>query len=93
MLLDPAATATMYIINQRGLHARAASKLVNVVKKYKSLVTVSKNNQKVTGNSILGLMMLAAGFGDKVIFEVTGEDEQESFEAIEILVNNRFDED
>ena len=81
------------IINQRGLHARAASKLVNVVKKYKSLVTVSKNNQKVTGNSILGLMMLAAGLGDKIIFEVTGEDEQESIEAIEILVNNRFDED
>ena len=81
------------IINQRGLHARAASKLVNVVKKYKSLVSVSKNDQKVTGNSILGLMMLAAGLGDKIIFEVTGEDEQESIEAIEILVNNRFDED
>ena len=81
------------IINQRGLHARAASKLVNVVKKYKSLVTVSKNNQKVTGNSILGLMMLAAGLGDKIIFEVTGEDEEESIEAIKILVNNGFDED
>ena len=81
------------IINQRGLHARAASKLVNVVKKYKSVVTVSKNDQKVTGNSILGVMMLAAGLGDKIIFEVTGEDEQESFEAIKILVNNKFDED
>ena len=81
------------IINQRGLHARAASKLVNVVKKYKSVVTVSKNDQKVTGNSILGVMMLAAGLGDKIIFEVTGEDEKESFEAIKILVNNKFDED
>jgi len=81
------------IINQRGLHARAASKLVNVVKKYKSVVTVSKNDQKVTGSSILGVMMLAAGIGDKIIFEVTGEDEQESFEAIKILVNNKFDED
>jgi len=81
------------IINQRGLHARAASKLVNVVKKYKSVVTVSKNDQKVTGSSILGVMMLAAGLGDKIIFEVTGEDEQESFEAIKILVNNKFNED
>ena len=81
------------IINQRGLHARAASKLVNVVKKYKSVVTVSKNEQKVTGSSILGVMMLAAGLGDKIIFEITGEDEQESFEAIKILVNNKFDED
>jgi len=81
------------IINQRGLHARAASKLVNVVKKYKSVVTVSKNDQKVTGSSILGVMMLAAGLGDKIIFEVMGEDEQESFEAIKILVNNKFDED
>jgi len=81
------------IINQRGLHARAASKLVNVVKKYKSIVTVSKNDQKVTGSSILGVMMLAAGLGDKIIFEITGEDEQESFEAIKILVNNKFDED
>ena len=80
------------IINQRGLHARAASKLVNVVKKYKSVVTVSKNDQKVTGSSILGVMMLAAGLGDKIIFEITGEDEQESFEAIKILVNNKFDE-
>ena len=81
------------IINQRGLHARAASKLVNVVKKYKSVVTVSKNDQKVNGSSILGVMMLAAGLGDKIIFEITGEDEQESFEAIKILVNNKFDED
>ena len=81
------------IINQRGLHARAASKLVNVVKKYKSVVTVSKNDQKVTGSSILGVMMLAAGLGDKIIFEITGEDEQESFKAIKILVNNKFDED
>lgn len=81
------------IINQRGLHARAASKLVNVVKKYESVVTVSKNGQKVTGSSILGVMMLAAGRGDKIIFEVTGEDEQESFEAIKILVSNKFDED
>ena len=81
------------IINQRGLHARAASKLVNVVKKYESLVAVSKNDQKVTGSSILGVMMLAAGLGDKIIFEITGEDEQESFEAIKILVNNKFDED
>ena len=81
------------IINKRGLHARAASKLVNIVKNYGSLVTVSKNGQKVTGSSILGLMMLAAGFGDKIIFEVSGEDEQESLDAIEILVNNRFDED
>ena len=81
------------IINQRGLHARAASKLVNVVKKYKSVVTVSKNDQKVTGSSILGVMMLAAGLGDKIIFEVTGEDEQESFEAIKILISNKFDED
>mgnify|MGYP003966637691 FL=1 len=81
------------IINQRGLHARAASKLVNVVKKYKSVVTVSKNDQKVTGSSILGVMMLAAGRGDKIIFEVAGEDEQESFEAIKILVNNKFNED
>ncbi len=64
-----------------------------MVKKYKSVVTVSKNNQKVTGNSILGVMMLAAGLGDKIIFEVTGEDEQKSFEAIKILVNNKFDED
>ena len=81
------------IINQRGLHARAASKLVNVVNKYESVVTVSKNDQKVTGSSILGLMMLAAGLGDKIIFEVTGEDEHESFEAIKMLVNNKFDED
>jgi len=81
------------IINQRGLHARAASKLVNVVKKYKSVVTISKNDQKVTGSSILGVMMLAAGLGDKIIFEVAGEDEQESFEAIKILVSNKFDED
>ena len=81
------------IINQRGLHARAASKLVNVVKKYESVVTVSKSNQKVTGSSILGLMMLAAGLGDKITFEVTGEDEQESFEAIKMLINNKFDED
>lgn len=79
------------ICNKAGLHARAASKLVGVATQFKSSVKIG-NEKLVDGRSILSLMMLAAGKGTTLRIVVEGEDEQYALDAIQFLVNNRFDE-
>ena len=69
----------MKIDNQRGLHARAAAKFVNILSNYDIEVTASKDGQTVSGISIMGLLMLAAMPGDKIVLETTGA------QAIEVL--------
>lgn len=81
------------IINKLGLHARAAAKLVGCASRYISEIHVEKNNQRVNGKSIMGVMMLAASQGSELKFEVHGEDENEAIEAIASLVNDRFGEE
>ena len=79
------------ICNKAGLHARAASKLVGVATQFQSSVKIG-NEKLVDGRSILSLMMLAAGNGTTLRIVVDGEDEQYALDAIQFLVNNRFDE-
>ena len=79
------------ICNKAGLHARAASKLVGVATQFQSSVKIG-NEKLVDGRSILSLMMLAAGKGTTLRIVVEGEDEQYALDAIQFLVNNRFDE-
>ena len=64
--------AYLKIDNQRGLHARAAAKFVKIASNYEIEVTVSKDGQTVSGISIMGLLMLAAMPGDKIVLETTG---------------------
>ena len=80
------------ICNVRGLHARAAAKFVQLVTEFSADVTVSKNSQKVTGNSILGLMTLAASIGDMIEVSASGVDEVAALKAITNLVENKFEE-
>ena len=80
------------ICNERGLHARAAAKFVKLVSEFSADVTVSKNSQKVTGHSILGLMTLAATIGDTIEVCVSGVDEEAALNAISNLINNKFGE-
>lgn len=80
------------IINKLGLHARAAAKFVSTCSAFASTVQASNGEQTVDGKSIMSVMMLAASKGTVLNIEVEGEDEQEAFEAIETLINNRFDE-
>ncbi|NDP43489.1 MAG: HPr family phosphocarrier protein [Aromatoleum sp.] len=80
------------IINQLGLHARAAAKLTQLAAKYQCDVSVSRNERKVNAKSIMGVMMLAAGKGAKVTLETAGPDENEAMEAIVALINDYFGE-
>ena len=80
------------IINKLGLHARAASKLVNQASQFESDVFIDKDGNRVNAKSIMGVMMLAASKGTDVILEAEGNDEQACLDAMVSLINNRFDE-
>jgi phosphotransferase system HPr (HPr) family protein len=80
------------IINKLGLHARAASKLVNKANQYESEVFIDKQGNRVNAKSIMGVMMLAASKGTEIVVEVEGSDEQECLAAVVELIENRFDE-
>ena len=80
------------IINKLGLHARASAKLTQLAAKYQSDVQVSRNGRKVNAKSIMGVMMLAAGKGAKVLVEIDGPDETEAMDAIVALIGDYFGE-
>ncbi len=81
------------IINKLGLHARAASKLVNLASQFASSVNLKNKGNSVNAKSIMGVMMLAASKGTEMVLEVEGEDEEACSNAIIELINNRFDEE
>jgi len=79
--------------NRLGLHARPCSKFVKLASTFKCDVWVSKDDETVNGKSIMGLMMLAAGQGSKLLLTAEGADANESLIALEKLINQKFDED
>jgi len=84
---------TFKIINKLGLHARPAAIFVQKTSKYKSEITVTKNGQKVSGKSIMGLMMLAAGKGSEIEIIANGSDEKEMVEELGEFIEKKFDEE
>ncbi len=93
---DPSAMAlrrTVRITNSRGLHARAAAKLVAVAERFSARVDVSRDGETVPANSIMGLMMLGAGCGSEIVIEADGWDAKEALEAVAGLVEAGFHED
>lgn len=80
------------ICNERGLHARAASKFVKLVAGFEVDVTVTKGSQTVSGHSILGLMMLAAGPGTRIIISTRGPQAAEAAAALCGLIEAKFEE-
>ncbi|MBT3661200.1 MAG: HPr family phosphocarrier protein [Rhodospirillaceae bacterium] len=81
------------ICNQRGLHARAAAKFVQLAGGFESEITVTRGGQSVSGSSIMGLMMLAAGPGTEIQLSATGGDAKAALDAICALIEDRFQED
>lgn len=81
------------IRNSRGLHARAAAKLVALVERFSSLVQVSYKNETVPAASIMGLMMLGAGQGAEITVTADGWDAKEALEAVCDLIEAGFNED
>ncbi|MGE5539174.1 MAG: HPr family phosphocarrier protein [Gemmatimonas sp.] len=89
----PGAVAqTVTVINQRGLHARAAARFVKLAGGYDAAVTVTAKGTTVPGLSIMGLMMLAAGPGTQLEIAATGADAGAAVAALAKLVADRFDE-
>ena len=80
------------IKNKLGLHARAAAKLVHTAARFKSDIKVRKGDEEVDGKSILGILLLAAGRGAVITVRADGEDEREALDAIEKLIDAKFDE-
>ncbi len=80
------------IINKLGLHARAASKLVNLTSQYASAVFITKNTYRINAKSIMGVMMLAASQGTELMLEIDGIDENDCLHALIELIENRFEE-
>jgi phosphocarrier protein HPr len=87
------AKASVEIINERGLHARASAKFVKLASAFNAEIKVSREEQSVDARSIMGLMMLAAGPGSTIDISAEGEDAQAAVEALVELVTNRFEED
>lgn len=81
------------IINKLGLHARAASRLVNCASQFESEVFIARNGNRVNAKSIMGVMMLAASKGVELELEVDGNDELVCQQALVELINDRFGED
>ncbi len=80
------------IRNRRGLHARAAARFVKVAFDFDAEIMVAKNGTSVSGRSIMGLMMLAAGPGTELEISATGGDAAAAVAALVALVNSGFDE-
>lgn len=80
------------IKNKLGLHARAAAKLVHTAARFKSDIKVRKGDEEVDGKSILGILLLAAGRGSVVTIRADGEDERDALDAVEKLIDSKFDE-
>jgi phosphocarrier protein HPr len=81
------------IVNQRGLHARASAKFVQLVSNYQAEVRVEKDGVSVGGTSIMGLMMLAASPGASIRVTAEGEQAAEVMAALETLIASRFGEE
>ena len=83
----------LLIINKRGLHARASAKFVQMVERFNAEVFVTRGNETVGGNSIMGLMMLAAGPGTTVTVAATGPEAQAAVDALAALIADKFNEE
>ena len=81
------------IVNKLGLHARAAAKLTEVAGAFASEVWLSRNGRRVNAKSIMGVMMLAAGKGSRIVIEADGEDAEAALSAVLALIGEGFGEE
>ncbi len=85
-------TREIVISNKLGLHARAAAKLVTLSGRFESEIFLERNGNRVNSKSIMGVMMLAAAQGTRLVLTADGPDEEAAVAEIVALVENRFDE-
>lgn len=87
------ASREVLIVNQRGLHARASAKFVNMASEIGSEIWVEKDGNKVTGTSIMGLMMLGAAKGDTITIHCSGNGAEGALAKLVALVKGKFGEE
>jgi phosphocarrier protein HPr len=87
------ASREVRITNQRGLHARASAKFVNLASEIDAAIEVEKDGHRVCGTSIMGLMMLGAAMGDSIVIHVSGDGAEEALAKLIQLVEERFGEE
>jgi phosphocarrier protein HPr len=80
------------IVNEKGLHARASAKFVETVERFDARAMVSRDGMEVSGDSIMGLLMLGAGRGTSIHVRLEGSQAAELAEALRALVSGRFGE-
>ena len=83
---------SVQIVNKHGLHARPAAEMVKAASRYKSDITISREDLEVNGKSIMGVMMLAAEFGATITLRAAGPDADDAINALSALVASRFGE-
>jgi phosphocarrier protein HPr len=84
---------TFTIVNEKGLHARASAKFVDIVEQFEASATIEKDGIDACGDSIMGLLMLVASKGTQVNIKTEGVQAQELLNALGELIANRFGED
>lgn len=89
---DGACLRSLEIVNEKGLHARAAAKLAEVVERFDAQASVSRDGMSAPGDSIMGLLMLAASRGTRIEVRTAGREAEALMEAIAGLVAGRFGE-
>ena len=87
------AERTVTLVNRRGLHARASAKFVTLAAGQSATVEVEKDGAKVTGTSIMGLMMLGAAMGDTITIRAEGDGAEAAVDALTALVEDAFGEE
>ena len=80
-------------VNEKGLHARASAKFVEVVERFDARAEVEKDGMRVSGDSIMGLLMLAASRGTSIEVSTSGDEAEALADALQALVADRFGED
>ncbi|MEM1362579.1 MAG: HPr family phosphocarrier protein [Pseudomonadota bacterium] len=84
---------SLKIVNEKGLHARASAKFVECVEHFEAQAEVTRDGMSASGDSIMGLLMLAASKGTTIEVQTSGRDAEQLADALEALVARRFDED
>ena len=87
------ASKEVKIVNRRGLHARASAQFVNLASELPAKIEVEKDSNRVTGTSIMGLMMLGAAMGDTIVIHVDGDDADGVLQQLVALVESGFGEE
>ena len=83
---------SVQVQNSHGIHARPAAEIVKVAARFRSAITIIRDDLEVNGKSIMGVMMLAAECGATIMIRAVGDDEAAAADALVALVNTRFGE-